>query len=461
MAKTLTAAAIGRFKPGSTRREVADGGCRGLYLTVEPSGMRSFAFRYRRPSGASARLVLGRFDASGQEAAGEPKIGDPLSLSAARLLAADCERQRLRGIDPGAAHLAAKQQARVVAAETAAQTFAACVRQCIDEHEVKSRKPRMWRASARTLGLDYPVRGGEPKLIPHGLAERWASRPVTEIGASDIHAVVDESRRHGTPGIAPRNVGMSDVRGIKMLDALNLVFGWLMRHRRITTNPTAGLWRPAAAPARDRALGSDEIKWFWKACDEIGSLHGAIYKLLLITGCRRREIGELRWSELSDDFATLRLPPERTKNHREHVLTLPPAARDILAAMPRIAGAASFVFTITGKYPIADFAPAKRRLDEAMGRLAGEEGKSVPAWRIHDLRRTAATGLADLGVNPFVIEHILNHASGHHRGGPIAQIYNRSKYLPETAAALVLWAEHVRAIVEGRPAKVVALKRGA
>ena len=83
--------------------------------------------------------------------------------------------------------------------------------------------------------------------------------------------------------------------------------------------------------------------------------------------------------------------------------------------------------------------------------------KPLEHWTIHDLRRTVATGMAELGVQPHIIEALLNHVSGH-KGG-VAGIYNRATYDKEKREALNLWGEHVLSVIEGRGAKVLPLKR--
>jgi integrase len=104
-----------------------------------------------------------------------------------------------------------------------------------------------------------------------------------------------------------------------------------------------------------------------------------------------------------------------------------------------------------GDGPFSGWSKAKAALDE---RLAG---KLKSHWVAHDLRRTVATRMADLGVQPHVIEAALNHVSGHKAG--VAGIYNRSLYSAEKAAALALWAEHVTAVVEDRNSNVVPLQQ--
>jgi integrase len=165
---------------------------------------------------------------------------------------------------------------------------------------------------------------------------------------------------------------------------------------------------------------------------------GRIVRLLTLTGQRRDEIGSLQWPEIespeTQGKALIALPGERTKNGRPHEVPLSTAALDVLSTQPRIAGRA-FVFG-EGAGGFAGWSRAKGVLDKASG---------VSDWTLHDLRRTAATRMADLGVQPHVIEAILNHVSGHKAG--VAGIYNRSTYANEKRAALDRWATHVRMLV--------------
>jgi integrase len=475
MAKVLTAAAVARLKPDRKhRREIPDCGAKGLYLVIEPSGTRSWSWRYRRPgSGTSANLRLGRVDLSGREHDGDPQVGDPLTLAAARALAADCERQRLRGHDPAAEKQIAKQQARIVRAEREAKTFSACVRTFCDEYRIprKGCKPKGWRRIARHLGLDYPADGGDPMLIPKGLCDRWRERSIIEIGGNDIHAVVIEAIKLGIPGMGRKTEGPSDVRGKKLRDSLGSLFRWLLEHRRIVTDPTLGVFRPPQRGPRNRVLNTDpnkrrgdECRWFWAACDKVGAPYAQALRLLLLTGCRLREVTEMRWTELNDDFSVLHLSGARTKNGREHIIPLPPLAQDIVRSVPRIEGPANFVFSTNGRTPSGSWNRVKAKLDETMLTLAREEhgdGATIEAWVIHDLRRSAASGMADIGVPPHIIEACLNHSSG--AKGGIAGVYNRAEYSKEKTDALIRWSEHVQRVVSGESGTVVPIgrKRGA
>jgi len=168
----------------------------------------------------------------------------------------------------------------------------------------------------------------------------------------------------------------------------------------------------------------------------------------MLTGQRRTEVGGMRWREVDLDRGVWILPKERTKNHREHVLPLPPLASSILESVPHVVNR-DCVFGQRSDGGFTIWAGAKAALDARLGEVRG--------WTLHDLRRSCATGMANLGVQPHVIEVILNHASGF-RGG-VGGTYNRSPYERVVKAALALWADHIRTIVEGGGRKVVPIRR--
>ena len=160
----------------------------------------------------------------------------------------------------------------------------------------------------------------------------------------------------------------------------------------------------------------------------------------MLLGCRAGEIGGMRWSELDLAAGTWCLPKERSKNHREHKITLPSPALEIIRAVPRQHGR-DHLFGARGTNGFTGWCHTKRALDRRLG-------DRVQPWRVHDIRRTVATGMADIGIAPHIIEAVLNHHSGHRRG--VAGTYNRSDYGREVTAALARWADHVLALVEGR-----------
>jgi integrase len=455
MAKQLTAMAVLKLKPADKRLEIPDPGQSGLRLIIQPSGAKSWAVRFRGPNGKHGKLTLGPVDLSGKETSAEPVIGGPLTLAAARQLAAEVGRQRALGTDVVAERRTEKRDQRAAAAEQSSNTYPDAVRAYIDGHHAKNtdRKPRDWRESARMLGLSFPLKGGEPVVVKKGLCDRWRDKPLAEITDSDIFHVVEEARAKGIPGMGRRTEGVSKARGRKMAVVLKGMFQWLMDKRRIKTNPCSGLGRLSLPVARDRVLNvkadvrnADELRWLWGGCEKIGAPFGPICQILLLTGCRLKEIAHATTDEINSDTTMLRLPGARTKNGRPHDVPLSPLAREIIEVVPRLSN--EFVFSTNCRSPVSGFSKYKKKLDKAMLALArAERGKdaTVQPWRLHDLRRTASTGMSGIGVAPHVVEAILNHVSGF-RGG-VAGTYNHEQYNPEKKAALELWADHIAALV--------------
>ena len=204
---------------------------------------------------------------------------------------------------------------------------------------------------------------------------------------------------------------------------LSTVFSWAMREGLAPTNPIANT-NKREEKSRDRVLSNDELKRIWNTVGD--DAYGTIVKLLILTGQRRGEISGLYWSEIDFSTGAVNLPGDRTTNKRPHVIPLSSAAQALLTKLPRVRDP---VFEFTA------WAYQKDLLDKRSG---------VRGWTIHDIRRTVATGMADIGIAPHIIEQILNHQSGH-KGG-VAGIYNRSSYAAEKAAALVRWDEHVASI---------------
>jgi integrase len=445
MAKPLTAAAVERYKPAPQRRVLKDSGARSLYLVIQPSGHKSWLMRFRRKGGKPAKLTLGPVDLSGKEQTEAPVIGMPLSLVAARQLATTIHRDRALGTDVFADHAAAKRRRRNQAGDRT--TFGPLVRQFIEEHARP--KTRRWRETARNLGLIYPVDEGEPTVTHGGLAERWADRPVGTIDSHDVYGAVDEARRRGMPGLGRRNDGISDARGRAMGRTLSKLFGWLLQHRHITSDPSVGVWCPPAPKARERVLSDEELRFFWHAASDLGSPFGPLLCLLLLTGQRLGEVSGMRRDELKGD--EWQLPGERTKNHKQHIVPLSPLARELIGSVTKIEEC-PFVFSTTGKRPVSGWSKTKARLDRSMAALAEA---TIAPWTLHDLRRTAVTGMADLGISPHAIEAVVNHISGAKAG--VAGVYNRSEYRAEKKDALARWALHVQGLIGDGAGNVVNL----
>jgi integrase len=220
--------------------------------------------------------------------------------------------------------------------------------------------------------------------------------------------------------------------------ALAAFFVWCMRQAFAKTNPVIGTENPLEGrEPRDRVLNDNEIRTIWRHCGDDD--FGKIIRLLLLTACRRDEIGALRWPEVDLTAGKLALPKERTKSKRVHVLTLPATAVAILSSIRRrnshntLFGGGASGFNAWSYNTLA-----------LNARIAAAEGKALPAWRIHDLRRTVRTRLGKLGVLPHIAELVLNH-TGHKSG--IGGVYDHHDYEPEITAALTRWEAHLLAIV--------------
>ena len=263
--------------------------------------------------------------------------------------------------------------------------------------------------------------------------ERWKplhGTPINAVKRAQVAALLSEmAGKHGR---------MSAQCARRRLSA---VYSWAMREGLADANPVIGSNDPGSgARSRDRVLGNDEIRILWNVCCAMDDDFSRIVRLLLITACRRDEIGGLRWSEIDMNTGTLTLPGSRTKNHRQHSLVLPKIAHAILHYQSRTEGR-DFVFGKRG-LGFSGWSFAKLALDK---RILETADKPLASWTIHDIRRSTATGLANLGVQPHVIEAILNHWSGH-RGG-VAGVYNRASYEAEKQVALEAWAEHITTLI--------------
>lgn len=265
------------------------------------------------------------------------------------------------------------------------------------------------------------------------LNEHWSalhSVPVTAVRRADVALELGKiARQRGSTSAARARV------------ALSAFYVWAMGEGIAEVNPVVGSNKPVEGPPRERVLTDSELVAVWRASGDDD--YGHIVRLLVLTGCRREEIGSLRWTEIDSKERLVRLPAERVKNHRNHDVPLTDLAWSILQEQP-VAG--EHVFGRDG-VGYSSWSRSKEGLDKRLG-------DKVAAFRLHDVRRTCATRMADLGVMPHVIEAALNHQSGHKRGP--AGVYNRSRYEREVRNALALWSDHVRALVAGGERKIVA-----
>jgi len=187
---------------------------------------------------------------------------------------------------------------------------------------------------------------------------------------------------------------------------------WLVACDYLPTNPMEGLIPPRVPKDRDRFLSPVELVKVWNACSAM-TLWGPLIRLLILTAQRRSEVSGMAYSEVQGSLWTI--PKERTKTGKAHLVHLAPMALQIINSRPEFIGRG-----------VSGFSKAKARLD----RLSGVDG-----WRLHDLRRTAATGMASLDIEPNIVERILNHYQG--------SVYQRFEYEIKRREALEIWERHL------------------
>ncbi len=250
-----------------------------------------------------------------------------------------------------------------------------------------------------------------------------------------------------------------------------------MREGIAVPNPCAELNKPGTERKRKRTLTEAEIKLVWRATAD-GRDFSRIVRLLLLTGQRREEVAAMAWSELDLDKAVWTLPEEpapnqeaRTKNGMPHDIPLSRQALTLIGAKAE-GSKKAHVFGRLERSSFSGFDDAKKALDATIARLrakdrldrslaegeAPDEADAIPHWTLHDLRRSAVTGMCEIGVGPHIAEAAVNHISGH-KGG-VAGVYNKAVYASEKRAALQRWADHVERLVSGEDAgNVVTMAR--
>jgi integrase len=362
-------------------------------------GLRMWAsgsrkFIYRyRFGGTQRRITLGP--------------GTPDNVTRARKTALDLVAKIQLGEDPALVKETAKQDANL--------TFGSLVKRFLEVHTAWS-DSHAYGMSLRLTEMAKPL---------HKL-------PVKSVERGQISTLLNDVAR-----------GRGEIAANRFRAALSKFFGWVL---------SEGIDLPKGNPvehtrkreehSRDRVLTHDELRQIWNAADDDD--YGAIVKLLMLTGQRREEIAGLRSKEIKGE--QIELTGDRVKNGRPHIV---PLSEPALAMLSRFSLKRECVFGETGTTGFSGYSKAKAAHDQRC---------EIEHWTLHDLRRTVATLMAgECGIQPHIIEAVLNHISGHKAG--VAGIYNRATYLPEKRQALDTWAEHLLAIVEGRKSKVVPFKR--
>lgn len=389
---------------GRIQAEFWDLSLPGFGLRVTDKGTKTFVVMTRvLDSGKwkQSRISLGRYPV--------------LSLGEARQHARKAQEMASGGEDPRANRLAHKRRIE----EESRKNFGQLREKFLKLHCKVKLKPKTYYGYEKTLfGKELVA---------------WEKRPLSQIKRRDIIELLDQIVADGHP-----------IKANRYFDILRSMFNWAASRDLIEDVPTDRVVKPAQESKRDRALSLEEVKLFWEACASLEDFE-PLFKILLLTGQRRSEVAEMRWSELHDlnsPSPMWVLPKERTKMSRAHKVPLSSTAADILRAI--IPVSEEFVFSTTGTTPVSGFTRAKRRLDKRIAELIEKNCLNhlfVEPWRIHDLRRTAATHMAEMGFSRDVVELVLNHQSGTRSG--VAGIYNRSELLDQRRKALQALASRI------------------
>jgi len=410
----LTLKSVEAAKPDPGKRlEVPDGALPGLYLVVQPSGAKSWAVRYRA-EGKPKKLTLGPY----------PRV----PLTEAREAARTALRAVAEGRDPAGEKQAAKSEP-----STAETTRFGAVAADYIERYAKPRN-RSWRETESFLTRTLDA------------TDRWQDRDIRTIGRKDVLNALDAVVGRG-----------ATIHANRLFAALRRFFAWTVERGILEASPMAGLKPPSPEVSRDRVLSDAELVAAWKAAERIGYPFGPVVQSLILTGQRRSEVLEAEWREFDLDAATWTIPRTRAKNDRAHVVPLAPHAVEILRRLPRIGQRPRLLFTTTGETAFSGVSKATERLQSITATLLPDGEESTP-WRLHDLRRTFASGCARLGVPVHVVEKALNHTSGTHGG--IVGVYQRHDYGEERRRAMELWAAHLEGLLSGG-SKVIRLERRA
>ena len=409
----LTAKTVENIKPPAKGRiEYWDAALPGFGLRVTEKGAKSWTMLYRVKR-RQRRAMLGRY----------PIV--PLAEARERA------RAVLRDIDNGSDPAAAKAEER----RREADLFQAVAAEFIAKHAKPNN--RTWQRQDTDIKREFLGTKEEPL---------WRDRPIAGIAKGDILEVLDRIAERTSPRRANRYLAL-----IKKL------FNWCAERGYVETSPAANIKPLAKEVSRDRVLSDDELRLVWRCCEAIGWPFGPLFQLLILTAQRLGEVSLMRWRELDLDNGMWSLPSETVKNGVANEVSLSPTAVAILSSLPNV-GQHGFVFpALNGSAnPVSGFSRAKRRLDkEIAAALVKADHPLIPPWILHDLRRTAASRMAQLGIAPHVIEKVLNHVTGSLAG--VAGVYNRFGYGPEKRNALETWAAHLQRLIEPPDARVVAL----
>lgn len=440
--------------------EYLDDDTKGLRLKRYPSGKASFIYFYRNPQGVQRKWTL----------ALEPT---PATVNQARNAV-----EGLRGIlkrakkDP---ELAGSPEADPAAAEIARKVipeakgddvlYPAVARAYMAEYAIgrgtkagKKPKDNTIIQTANRLGLTQDRT--KPKWawldIPDSLATKWQKKAFASLGKADVDGHLDSLLHNGS---AKRKGSGSPVTANRTYSVLKAFFAWGKRRGRTAKRPEDVCdWDRAIEDKRERFLSEDEIRAFWTATEAMGYPNGDLLRVILLTGCREKEVGEMSVAELDPDLKRWTIPGGRTgrvKNREAHTLPILDDVRAILQAVPMSQNGTYFFSHNHGFRPIKDYAAPKNKCVKLMEGILGKPYNRDPEapwperpWVIHDLRHTFSTLNNERDPSAsFAVEVVLNHKIKGMKGG-----YDHAEYKAPKYNLLRDWEADVRRILAGKKA---------
>jgi integrase len=364
----------------------------GLGVRLYPSGKKAFILSYRQ-NGTKRLYTLGQY---GQ-----------ITLDQAR----DLAQKRLGEVADGKDPVITRRDSRKKNEWTVQRAYSEFLNRYAKVYN------KRWQETERVFTKD---------ILP-----AIGARPIEEVTKEDIIRLVDAVLKR-----------KARIMANQTLKICRRFFNWCLERDLIQYAPTDRLTMPAKEVSRDRVLSEEEVSDVWRAAEAMGYPFGAAIQLLLLTGQRRGEVLSMEWEHIDPRTGVWTIPRENTKTGQQHSLPLPPQAIALIANSRKLG---PYIFTTAGLKPFENVSHHKAVLDTMVNQSRAEKGRApITPWRIHDLRRTAASGMAGLGVAPHVIEKVLNHSSGIISG--VAAVYNRHHYTKEIGEALRLWADHVQKV---------------
>jgi integrase len=394
--KRLTAKGLDALRADGPRTDYFDSGANvpGFGLRVSSAGTRTWFLMYRDAHGRQKRFKVG--------------TNPPMGLEKARTAA----RSQLLGVQVQDADPAAARRAR-----RSAQTFDTLAERFIDEY-AKPHK-RSWRDDGRQI---------RTMLLP-----KWKNRAAADISRADVRDVL---------GAVAKDRGGVTANRLRAL--VSKLFRWSVAQGYLDANPASELPKLARESGRERVLSDDELRALWArldAAEKDETIDPAValwLRLRLLTAQRGGSVARMKWADLDTARKVWEIPATDMKAGHPHVVPLSPPVLKLLDARRKVVGKDS-VFVLEG-------GRGRRQ------RLGVTDAIGLDDFRPHDLRRTAATGMARAGVQRFIIARVLGHVDR-----SVTGIYDRYEYLNEKRVALDTWARKLMAILENkRGSKVVA-----